>query len=143
MPAIEPFSKLIGVNSYTFSKEEILVIEAELFKSICYELKEIFRLRYKTYFHLIKFSKKKEEAMLDANFARLIIQDILSTHEYDVQGIAYYTNTPQEVVEEVVAGINLNPTALFLRKIIELHRTVRADLYESIIKKIIEAWKKT
>ena len=74
--------------------------------------------------------------MLEAKFIRLIIQTILSTDEYTLEGIANYTNTHEEVVHEIFCGQNPNPSAIFLRKLIELHRTVRRDLYQEITKKI-------
>lgn len=140
MSSIKSWCSLIGIDSKMFSKEENFLVEAELFKCICEELKEIFREQHKAYFRLMKFTLKKEEAMLEANFTRLIIQDILSTNEYNIQGIAYYTTTPEEVVEEILGGLNINPSAIFLQRIIDLHRSVRNELYNKIIKKIISKY---
>ena len=74
--------------------------------------------------------------MLEANFVRLIIKDILATEEYNLKGIAYYTDTHEDVVQEVIDGRNTNPSATLLRRSIDLHRLVRRDLYHSIVKKI-------
>jgi hypothetical protein len=90
MPSMEPLCYLIGVDSKKFSKNENMLLEAELFIRICSELKEIFRKKYKDFFHLMKFTKTKEDAMLEKNFIRIILNDILSTKEYTVQGIAHY-----------------------------------------------------
>ena len=49
----------------------------------------------------------------------------------------YYTNTPEDVVNEVVSGINTNPSAAFFQKIIKLHQSVRQDFYLTLFKKII------
>ncbi len=75
--------------------------------------------------------------MIEANFIRCIINDILSTEEYNLPGIAYYTDTPEDVIYEVAAGCNVRPTLLLARKIIELHRLVRPHLYREIMNKII------
>lgn len=140
MSAMEPLYNLIKINSNKFSKKEIIVLEAELFVRTYEELKKIFRESYKEYFRLLKFTKKNEKAMIENNFTRLILQDILSTEEYTLQGIARYTDTHEDVVQEVIDGRNTSPSAIFLRRIIELHRSIRRDLYQSIMKKITSGY---
>ena len=136
MSAMEPLYRLIEINTSMLTKEENILLEAELFTRICEELKEIFRKQHRDYFRLMKFTIEKENIVLEAKFVQLIIKDILSTDEYNLKGIAYYTDTHEDVVEEVVTGRNRNTSATFLRRLIELHRSVRRDLYDIIIKKI-------
>jgi hypothetical protein len=137
MPAMRPLCHLMGVNLPKLSKEEHLFLEAELFVRICEELKEIIREQNKDYFRLMKFNTEKENAMIEANFISCIMNDILSTQEYNLPGIAYYTDTPEDVVYEVVAGRNTNPSLSLSRRVIELHVSVRPKLYRSIMSKII------
>lgn len=137
MAAMELFCHLVGINPSKLSREEVVLLEAELFIHVCFELKEFFRNQYKSYFRLMKFTIEKENAMLDANFLCLIIQDILSTEEYNLQGVAFYTDTPEDVVQEVFDGRNQSPSAAFLHRCMSLHRSVRRDLYRSIMKKIV------
>lgn len=136
MAALELLCNLAGINLSKLSKEEALMFEAELFWRICEELKEAFREQHKDYFCLMKFSIEKENSMLENNFVSLIIKDILSTEEYNLQGFAFYANTHEDIVQEVIDGRNKNPSAMLLRRSIDLHRLVRRDLYQSIIKKI-------
>lgn len=140
MATIELLSCFLGVNPKYLSKEEKLILEADLLGNICKELKEVFREQYSNYFHLMKFNTEMEEKMLDMNYIRWAITDILLTGEYTLSGIAYYTETPEEVVYEVALGSNLRPTAIFLQRVIELHRQVKHDLYISIRKKIAEQY---
>ena len=140
MPAVEPLSRLIKINPCTLSKEENALLEAELFVETCEELKEVFRKKYKNYFCLMKFSVDKENIVLENKLTYWMINDILSTDEYTMQGIACYTDTFEEVIEEIMTGKNTSPSAKFLRKLIDLHRTVRRDLYDLIIKKIIDRY---
>ncbi|MBA3660150.1 MAG: hypothetical protein H0W64_00300 [Gammaproteobacteria bacterium] len=77
--------------------------------------------------------------MLENDFARLITNDILSTEEYNLKGIARYSDTPEDVIQEVIDGRNIRPSATFLWRIIELHRSVRRELYDAIIRKIINS----
>jgi len=136
MSAIEPLCRLMGVNPNVLTKEENILLEIEIFSRICEELKEIFRDQHRKYFQLMKFTTEKENTMIEAKFIRSIIQDILSTNEYSLEGIALYTNTHQDVIQEAYIGQNLNPSAILLRKLIELHRSVRQELYLQITKKI-------
>jgi hypothetical protein len=137
MTAMEPFCALIGINTKKFSKIENILIEIELFIRIYDELKEFFRTQYRDFFDLMKFTQTKENIMLENNFIKLLLNDILTTQEYTLEGIAYYTNIPQDVVQELASGLNTKPIINYLRKVIELHRLVRGDLYQAIKKKII------
>ncbi len=136
MAAAEPLYSLIGVVSEGLSKNESILLEADLFARVCEELKEAFRGQYKDYFSVMKFTIERENVMLETKLARLIIQDILSTGDYNMEGIACYTDTYEDVIQEVMAERNTSPSAAFLRKLISLHRLVRRELYESVIKKI-------
>ena len=136
MAATELWCHLMGINLSKLLKEEIILLEAEIFTRICEELKEVFRKQHKEYFHLMKFTITMEHRMLETNFVRLIIKDILATEEYNLEGIACYTDTPEDVVQEVIDGRNTSPSATLLRRSIDLHRLVRRDLYHTIIKKV-------
>ena len=133
---MEPLCHLAGINSSKFTKEENFFLEAEFFIRTCEELEKFFKEKYKNYFLLMQFTTNKENEMLETYFIRLIIKDILSTEEYTLEGIARYTDTHEDVVEEVFTGRNMNPSAIFLRRLIELHRTTRRALYLAIMKKI-------
>lgn len=139
MSAIQPLCHLIGINSKKFSKKEYRLLEAEIFTRICEELKEIIRNQNKDYFCLMKLDLKKENIMVENILIKSIINDILSTEEYNLSGIAYYTDTPEEIIFEIASGRNKNPTLFLSTKIIiELHRSVRPNLYQEIIKKILK-----
>lgn len=136
MPAIEPLCYLVGINPIHFSKKEVSLLEAELFVSIYHELKEYFRQQYKVFFQLMKFNLIMEDTMLENNFIQIILNDILSTEEYTLAGIARYVDTHEDVIQELASGLNTKPLAICLRRTIELHKIVRRDLYQSIGKKI-------
>src|SRR5579871_3524885 len=110
MSSMESLYFLIGNSSSKFSRKEIFILEAELFFRLYDELKNFFKIQYKNYFRLMKFNWEMEEVMLEDNFARCVINDILATEEYTLPGIAYYTRTPEEVVYEVAIGRNTNPS---------------------------------
>ena len=137
MPAVDPLFHLIGIDASMLTHQEKFLVELELFSRICEELKEIFREQHRNYFNLMKFTIEKENNMLESRHVQFIINDILSTGEYNLKGIAYYTNTFEDVVMESMTGLNACPSAIFLRKLIDLHRSVRRDLYDMMMKRII------
>jgi hypothetical protein len=136
MPAVQPLCTLIGIDPTKLSQEENLLLEAQLFVDLWHELKEYLRQQYKNYFCTMKYNMEMEDGMLEDEFVRLIINDILSTGEYTTQGIAAYIDTHEDVVNELASGINTKPLAILTRKIIELHRSVRPELYRALGKKI-------
>src|SRR3990167_812769 len=141
MSAMEPLVQLIGIDPKKLSKEEYMFLEMELFTKLYEAFREYARQQYKDYFSLMRLDFKQEETMLDFSLSRLLVKDILSTEEYTIEGVAYYTNVPVEIVEEVVLGNNTNPSALFIRKMMELHRLVRPMLYQCMMKKVLTGYK--
>jgi len=137
MSAAKLLCQTLDVNPHVLSKEENLVLEADLFTRICEELKAIFKVKYKDYFRVLKLNTEMENTMMESNFVRCVINDILSTEEYSLPGVAYYTRTPEDVIFEIASGKNTDPSALLLRKIIELHRSIRPELYREIMNKIV------
>src|SRR5579883_3193368 len=106
MSATEWLCQIIGVNSQKLSKEENILLEAELFCRLCEEFKKLFRNGFKDYFRMMKFDLEMEDAMLEASFMRCIVNDILSTENYTLSGIAYYTQTPEDIISEIASGCN-------------------------------------
>src|SRR3990167_5889215 len=138
MSAIEPLCLLAGIKPKKFSKEKILLLEAEFFVRIYKKLEDELRQQYKNYFRLLKFTLHKEDTMLEQNFTRDFIQRMLSSGDYTLQGIAHYTNTPEDILHEIIAGRNPYQSAVFLRKLIELDRSIRRDFYRAIVKESLE-----
>jgi hypothetical protein len=137
MPAPEPFAQLLGMAATQLSHEENLIVEADLFRMVCDELINIFRVGYKNYFYLMRFSTEMEDKMLEENFLRCLVNDILSMEEYSLPGIAYHTQIPEEIIYEIACGMNHNPSLKLARKLIELHRSIRPKLYQEIMNKVI------
>ncbi len=136
MPTTELLCRFTGINPGKLSKEEIFILELTLLIRLYEELKEIFKAQYKNYFRLMKINVETEDAMIEEKFIRHVINDILSTEEYTLPGIAYYTQTPEDVVYDIAIGSNTDPSSTLFRKIIKLHQSVRPELYREILKKI-------
>lgn len=136
MAAMEPLCLLIGIDPKKLSKKQNQLLEGMLYARIGAELKEIMRHQYKHYFDLMKLTKDQGDSMIEEKFIQNILNDIISSKKYDLQGIACYTDTHVDVIYELMTGINTQPSALCFRKIIELDRTARPELYQAIGEKI-------
>lgn len=109
-----------------------------LFIQLCDALMRELLEKNQNYFKLIKLNKNMESVMIEANFVRFVINDILASEEYTLGGIAFYTRTPEEVLYDVATGINTNPSLSLSRRIIELHRSVKPGLYQSLMNKLVK-----
>ncbi len=136
MAALELLCHFMGIDSKQFSKEENIILEAELYTRITNEPWESYQTQYDDYFYFFKFNLEKENMMMELNFIRCLIDDILKSEAYNLSGIAYYTQTPEEVIQDVLIGYKVSPVIAFTRKLIELHKSIRPEVYQNIIKKI-------
>jgi hypothetical protein len=142
MAAIESLCSLMKINFRGLSKVEHIALEAELFRHVCLELKNYFKEQNKDYFELMNFTVEMEGNMLENNFTKLILKDILLTQEYTLEGLANYTGVHIDILHDVICGLNINPSAALLQRAIDLHRTVRSGFYHCIIQKVIAEYNK-
>lgn len=108
-----------------------------MFVRVLEEISEIFTNDYRAFQKLLKNEMNIEEKVMEVNFLRNLINDILSTDEYTLEGVANFIRMPIDIVLEIVSGINTNPSWMLVSRIIKLHSNVRRDVYRTIIKKIV------
>lgn len=137
MSAAEPLADLLGWSVTKLTHEEKVFLEAEIFFRLHEEIVSLYRCEHYKYFKLLKSEPDKEKAMLDVDFTRTIIKDILISEEYTLDGIACYANTHKDVIYDVVMGYNNSPSVPFVKCMIALHRTVRPELYQRLSRKIL------
>jgi hypothetical protein len=140
MLRMELMSDLMGIKSSNLSKTESLILEGELFTSLCDELKKQFQTKYSDYFRLMKVNAKAEDEMLEGHLVRYVIDDILATEDYTLQGIAYYTHVSEDLVYDMAIGNTLDPSSTVFRNMLKLHRSVRPGLYQKMMEKIIASY---
>ena len=63
------------------------LLETELFYRICCEIKETYKHHCSSYFQILKYTAEMEEFMVEENFVKCIVNDLMS--EYTLEGIAY------------------------------------------------------
>ncbi|MFZ2315067.1 MAG: hypothetical protein WAW86_05360 [Gammaproteobacteria bacterium] len=138
MAATMPLYNLLDIDLDNLTTQERSFVDMILCVSLCEEFRHQILAQYKGYFNSIKENAEKERSMLEQNIIGCILNDILSTNEYSLSGVAYYTNTPEEILMDVSTGSNLNPTFNLSRKLIDLHRTVKPQLYVDLLRKILD-----
>lgn len=138
MPIRELLPFYLREDFCRLSKAESLLLEANLFMRIAYLFCEELRNQYKDYQKLIKHDLNMEDEMIETDFLRFLINDIISTNDYTLEGIANIIRIPVDAILEVVSGINTNPSLVLATRIIKLHGEVRRGLYGDLIKKVME-----
>jgi hypothetical protein len=129
MAATELLCRLLGVSPSEISVVETIITEIELFWRICEELKQY-------------YLAEKENDVLNADLLREVVNDIIKSEEYSLQGIALYMQTSEEIICDLIIGRNRDPSMILFHKLINLHRSVRPALYAEIMKKIIAKYLK-
>ncbi|HSW68607.1 MAG TPA: hypothetical protein VLI69_00425 [Gammaproteobacteria bacterium] len=74
--------------------------------------------------------------MLEIGFLPSILCDIFSTEAYTLQGVAKYIDYHEDVITHIIIGKNLSPSLILVKRLTELHRSIRPELYQAIMKKI-------
>jgi hypothetical protein len=75
---------------------------------------------------------------MDSRIIQLLIQDIVNTGEYTLEGIAYHTHIPFDVIYDAACGITNEFSITLWSKITNLYLEVRPDIVKILINKLIE-----
>lgn len=139
MPAIQPLASMFNIDVSKLPKDKCILLEIELFMRVTDLLVDTLQQIFFSYTRLLKPLDEKEGEMIKQNWVSLILKDILCSQEYTLDGIALYIDTSEDVLEDVLSEKNCYPSLYLTRKIIELHRAVRPELYRAISATIVEA----
>ena len=122
---------ILGVNKdKKYSVREKRILELLLYKYIYDEMHH--RLEENYFF-------KEEHEMVDGYLIRSLVNDLLINKDYSISGLACYTGIPEDVIYDISAGINNDPTITVSNKIIGLHFMARRELYVSFVKRFTNA----
>jgi hypothetical protein len=127
--------QLMKTPSFRFPKKEKQLLESAFFITLSEGLKDFFMGQKPESVTNDNFNKEK--MMFEDDFIILLIEDILATGEYNLEGIAYYTDTHIDVINEIILKQSINPSVKFIKKLMELHRSVRNELYDTIVKRFV------
>lgn len=80
-----------------------------------------------------------ESYTMDRKILQLIIQKIIETGEYTLEGIAFYTHIPFDVIYDAAHGINKEFSITPWARVIDLLIQVKPEVEELLIKKLLES----
>lgn len=75
---------------------------------------------------------------MDSKIIQILIQGIIETGEYTLEGIAYYTHIPFDVIYDAACGISNQFSITPWARIVDLYTQLRPDVTEMLISKLIE-----
>lgn len=136
MAATEPLYQLLDLPNIKMTKNDVLLAEIILFLQITGQLNNTIT-HEKTEEELQ--DNDKEIKMFEDKFVKTLIEDILSTEEYTLSGMAYYLKIPEEILTDILIGYNQSPSLCLARKIMELHRLVRRDHYNNVLHFLVKS----
>ncbi len=90
-----------------------------------------------------QLSEKKNFLMeeyytMDSKIIRFLINNLVATGEYTMEGVAYYTRIPFDVIYEAACGITNEFSINFWVKIVDLFMKAHPKIEEILIDKLIE-----
>lgn len=80
----------------------------------------------------------KEYYLMDSKVIQLIIQGIVDTGEYTLEGISYHTHIPFDIIFEAACGIRNQLSITCLVRIIDLFIQVKPDVLNALVEKLLE-----
>lgn len=134
MSATDLLGSILKLEPNTLPKRERAMFEVVFFKYLYSELVTSFK-------KIIKNNQEKD--MLDGSIIRSLVNELLISGEYSIQGLANYTGYSEDVIYDVSSGINHSPTLAFSTKVIELHFLARKEFYDSLVCKVFSQVGKT
>lgn len=114
--------------------------EADMFEIIWRSLHERAVSLHKACFKLFKYNSREEKDMLESNFIKFLIQEIIASKEYTIEGVARYARIPDDVLHDIMIGRFSNTLFFLPQRLIELHKSVRPELHQEILKKIVSEY---
>jgi len=119
----------------TFSaKNERKILKAFLLGS----LQNLF---YELFNNKLQFNKNNslmECYAMDSKIIQLLIQGIIESGDYTLEGIAYYTRIPFDIIYDAACGISNQFSITPWAKVVDLYTQVRPDIINILIDKLIE-----
>lgn len=76
---------------------------------------------------------------MDTKIIQLLISGIIDTGEYTLEGIAYSTHIPYDVVYDAACGVENRLSISTWARIVELYLQLKPDLTDILIEKLRQA----
>jgi hypothetical protein len=127
-------SKYMNINILNSTKIERKILKIFLLS----HLQKVF---YELFYNIIQNTHNNlsmEHYAMDNKIIQLLIKNIIDTGEYTLEGIAYYTHIPFDIIYEAACGINNQFSITSWTKIVSLYIQVKPEITELLINKLLE-----
>lgn len=121
------------INLKFSAKNERKILQVVLFSYLQKILSEMFREQIKDNENI-----SMECYVMDSKILQILIQGILETGEYTLEGIAYYTRIPFDVIYDAACGISNQFSITPWARVVDLYMQVKPDIAHVLINKLIE-----
>lgn len=75
---------------------------------------------------------------MDSKIIRLLIQGIVETGDYTLEGIAYHTHIPVDIIYDAAYGMNNELSITPWSRIVDLYIQVKPEIAEVLVDKLVE-----
>lgn len=104
-------------------------------------LERLHRLFIELFDSKIQYNQKNfsmECYAMDNKIIQLLIQGIIETGEYTLEGVAHSTHIPFDVIYDAACGINNHISITAWTKIIDLYIQLKPDTVQALTNKLLE-----
>lgn len=103
----------------------------ELYRYLCYyqATKNSCKNHYHTFLNLCLDYRDKEIDMIEHYYLQFIINDILATGEYTLEGISHSTRIPIDILTDILTGVNKVPSYQTVFLLLDFHFSVKTNEY--------------
>lgn len=127
--------KTSQTNSLKFSaKNKRKILKAFLLG----RLHQLFCELFQPNMHYKRNNSSMECYTVDSKIIQLLIQGIVETGEYTLEGIAYYTHIPFDVIFDAACGISSQFSITSWARVVNLYIQVKPDVTQLLIDTLLE-----
>lgn len=81
---------------------------------------------------------RMEYHVMDSKVIQHLIQGIIATEEYTLEGIAHYTHIPFDVIYDAACGTNIQISVTPWARVVDLYLKVKPEIKKELVNKLIE-----
>lgn len=101
-------------------------------------LHELFLEQFQNKMQCLQNNYSVECYTVDSKIIQLLIQDIIQTGEYTLEGIAFHTRIPFDIIYDAACGISDHFSITPWVRIVELYMQVKPDITKALTARLIE-----
>lgn len=111
------------------------------------KLLKIFLLKYLYQLFYKLFDKKIESNLnyisvecyaMDSKIIQFLINEIIESGEYNLEGIAYHTRIPYDIIHDAACGINNQFSITPWAKVVDLYLKIKPDIEQMLVDNLLE-----